>query len=28
MLEGKVDVYFSYFIREPAPEGFSALPDQ
>ena len=23
----KAEVYFSYFIREAAPEGFSALPD-
>ena len=27
LIEGKAEVYFSYFIRQPAPEGFSALPD-
>ena len=27
LIESKAEVYFSYFIRSAAPEGFSALPD-
>jgi hypothetical protein len=27
MLEGKAEVYFTYFIGEPAPSEFTALPD-